>query len=115
MMAGFPDMPTKLIPLARVQVDDEPVGVRRASLTVRRDDASPAEIGLFDWEVVAHLGEKRWLVQGEYHLHLEAEDGRRFDGRANLTSTDGTSHLFRGIGNLHGFEQAELSAEALDE
>ncbi len=103
-------MPTKLIPLDRVWVDDKPVDVRRASLTVRRDDASPAEIGLFDWEVVAHSDQKRWLVQGEYRLRLEADDGRRFDGRANLTTTDGTSHLFRGIGNLGGFEQSELRA-----
>jgi hypothetical protein len=115
MMAGFRVMPTKLIPLARIVVDDEAVDVRRASLTVSRDDASPAEIGLFDWEVVAHSGDKRWLVQGEYRLTLEAEDGRRFEGRANLTTTDGTTHLFRGIGNLGGFEQAELSAEESSE
>lgn len=77
---------------------------------MRRDDASAAEIGLFDWEVSAHADEQRWLVQGEYRLHLEAEDGREFDGRAILTTTDGTSYLFRGLGNLGGFEQAEFGA-----
>ena len=96
--------------MARVWIDDEPVDTRRARLVVRRDDASKSEIGLFDWEVSVHCDEKRWLVQGEYRLRLESEDDREFTGRAILTTTDGTSHLFRGFGNLGGFEQSEFGA-----
>jgi hypothetical protein len=103
-------MPTKEFEVARVWIDDEPVDARRARLAVRRDDASKSEIGLFDWEVSAHCDEKRWLVQGEYRLRLESDDGREFTGRAILTTTDGTSHLFRGLGNLGGFEQAEFGS-----
>ena len=103
-------MPTREFPLTRVWIDGEPVDARRARLTVRRDDASASEIGLFDWEVTALGDEKRWLVQGEHRLRLESEDGRTFEGRAILTTTDGTSHLFRGLGNLGGFEQSEFSA-----
>ena len=101
-------MPTKEFALTRVWIDDEPVDARQARLTVRRDDATKSEIGLFDWEVSAHSAEKRWLVQGEYRLRLDAEDGREFEGRAILTTTDGTSYLFRGLGNLRGFEQSEF-------
>lgn len=103
-------MPIREFALTRVWIDDEEVGARQARLTVRRDDASAAEIGLFDWEVFAHGDEKRWLVQGEYRLRLESEDGREFEGRAILTTTDGTSYLFRGLGNLRGFEQSEFRA-----
>ena len=102
-------MPTREFPLARVWVDDEAVDARRARLTVRRDDATEAEIGLFDWEVTAYSDAKRWLVQGEYRLRLESDDGRDFSGRAILTTTDGTSYLFRGLGKLKGFEQSEFS------
>lgn len=102
-------MPIREFALTRVWIDGEEVGARRARLTVRRDDASAAEIGLFDWEVSAHGDEKRWLVQGEYRLRLESEDGREFEGHAILTTTDGTSYLFRGLGNLRGFEQSEFS------
>ena len=101
-------MPTREFSLTQLWIDDEPVDARRARLTVRRDDPTPAEIGLFDWEVTAYTDAKRWLVQGEYGLRLESEDGREFSGRAILTTTDGTSYLFRGIGNLGGFEQAEF-------
>ncbi len=103
-------VPTKQFDVARVWVNDEVVDVRRAGLVVRRDDATESEIGLFDWEVSAHCDEKRWLVQGEYRLRLEAEDGREFGGRAILTTTDGTSYLFRGRGNLRGFEQSEFGS-----
>lgn len=103
-------MPTKEFPVTRFWIDGDAVDTRRARLTVRRDDASEAEIGLFDWEVSAHCDERRWLVQGEYRLRVEAEDGREFEGQAILTTTDGTSHHFRGLGNLHGFEQSEFGS-----
>jgi hypothetical protein len=103
-------VPTRDFALTRLWIDDQLVGARRARLTVRRDDASPAEIGLFDWEVSAHADEKHWLVQGEYRLRLESEGGRVFEGRAILTTTDGTSYLFRGLGNLGGFEQSEFGS-----
>jgi hypothetical protein len=106
-------MPSKTFSVDRVFVDDQPMPVRRASIVVRRDDASEAEIGLFDWEVSAHGDEKRWLVQGEYRLRLESrgdgDEDRVFEGRAILTTTDGTSHLFRGLGKLGGFEQSEFA------
>lgn len=103
-------MPTKEFALTRVWTDGEAVDARRARLTVRRDDASKSEIGLFDWEVSAHSDTKRWLVQGEYQLRLEADGGREFEGKAILTTTDGTSYLFRGLGNLRGFEQSEFGS-----
>ena len=102
-------MPTREFELAGIWIEDEPVDARRARLTVRRDDASPAEIGLFDWEVTALSDAKRWLVQGEYTLRLESEHGREFSGKAILTSTDGANYHFRGIGNLKGFEQSEFA------
>jgi hypothetical protein len=102
-------MPTREFSLERIWIEDEAVDARQARLTVRRDDASPAEIGLFDWEVTALSDAKRWLVQGEYSLRLESEDGREFSGQAILTSTDGANYHFRGLGNLKGFEQAEFS------
>jgi len=105
-------VPTKQFSVTRLWIDGESVDARRAGLTVRRDDASESEIGLFDWEVSAHSDEKHWLVQGEYRLRLESEDGRAFEGRAILTTTDGTSHHFRGLGNLRGFEQSEFGASS---
>jgi hypothetical protein len=103
-------VPTKEFPVTRLWIDGEPVDARQARLTVRRDDATAAEIGLFDWEVSAHGDQKRWLTQGEYRLRLESDEGREFEGRAILTTTDGTSHHFRGLGNLHGFEQSEFGS-----
>lgn len=56
-----------------------------------------------DWELVHRSSEPVRLDQAPYHLEMHGVEGH-FSGPAVLVRSDGRSHVFRGAGDLDGFE-----------
>lgn len=61
-----------------------------------------------DWELI-HRSSENWPLRKEpYDLDMVGPEGR-FAGPAILVRSDGRSHVFRGVGELHGFDPDHLS------
>lgn len=61
-----------------------------------------------DWELV-HRSSENWPLRKEpYDLDMVGPEGR-FTGPAILVRSDGRSHVFRGVGDLQGFDPEELA------
>lgn len=61
-----------------------------------------------DWELI-HRSSKKWPIRKEpYDLDMVGPEGS-FAGPAILVRSDGISHVFRGVGELEGFDPNELA------
>lgn len=97
-------MRTTRLLLGRLTVNGQEIETRYADVfVVLRDDATAPEPT--DWEVTVQASNGVALEPGEHLLHLEGLDGANLSGRAWLRFSDGTRLLFRGDGQLAGFEE----------
>jgi hypothetical protein len=71
-------------------------------LVVRREE-SPT----LDWELVVQTREPQQVEPAPYDLVLSGPEGN-FSGPAILVRSDGTSHVFRGAGELGGFDDDDF-------
>lgn len=71
---------------------------RGGDLLVARRDGEPA----LDWELVFQTEEPTDIEQSPYRLLMDGPEGE-LSGPAILVRSDGTSHVFRGAGDLTGF------------
>ncbi|MDH3293745.1 MAG: hypothetical protein OER95_05435 [Acidimicrobiia bacterium] len=63
--------------------------------------------GDIDWELI-HLSSERYVIkQDPYDLEMVGPEGT-FSGPAILVRSDGRSHVFRGVGKLEGFTDADF-------
>jgi hypothetical protein len=93
---------TRLL-VARVRVDGDLVALGYADVfVVVRECASGP--GPNDWEVTVRTPAAHRLVPGAHVLELEPYDGSPLSGRALLRYSDGRQHLFRGDGDLVGYD-----------
>ena len=81
--------------------DDVPVSYADLFVVVREGESGP---GPNDWEVNLRTADVRHLTPGEHDLRFEAVDGSLHMGRALLRYSDGSRHLFRGDGDLTGYD-----------
>lgn len=96
-------MRTTRLLLGRLLVNGEEIETRYADVfVVLRDEATTPEPT--DWEVTVQTSNGIALAPGEHILQLEGLDGANLSGRAWLRYSDGTRLLFRGDGQLAGFE-----------
>lgn len=65
--------------------------------------ASHAGSDEVDWELVHRSSEPVRLDQAPYHLEMDGAEGP-LSGPAVLVRSDGRSHVFRGAGDLEGFD-----------
>jgi hypothetical protein len=88
---------------SRVFVNEVELLVTYADVFVvqREGDAWP---GPNDWEATLRTAAHHHLAPGTYALGVELPDDTTLAGRALLRFSDGTRHLFRGDGDLAGFE-----------
>ena len=96
---SLPTMRTTRLLLGRLSVNGQEIETRYADVFVvlRDDNTAP---GPTDWEVTVQA------ANGVEHLlQLEGLDGASLSGRAWLRYSDGTRLLFRGDGQLAGFEE----------
>lgn len=56
-----------------------------------------------DWELVHQSTEIEHIDKAPYRLDMSGPEGS-FSGDAVLVRSDGTSHVFRGAGDLDGFD-----------
>jgi hypothetical protein len=93
---------TRLL-VARVRVDGDLVALGYADVfvVVREGESGP---GPNDWEVTVRTPAAHRLVPGAHVLELEPYDGSPLSGRALLRYSDGRQHLFRGDGDLVGYD-----------
>jgi hypothetical protein len=61
-----------------------------------------------DWELVARTREEQIIDAAPYDLFLAGPEGI-FTGPAILVRSDGRSHVFRGAGELGGFDEADFA------
>ena len=73
-------------------------------LVVRREESPD-----LDWEVVVQTRDRIDVDQAPYNLLLSGPEGN-FSGPAILVRSDGTSHVFRGAGDLGGFVDEDFGA-----
>lgn len=71
---------------------------RGGDLLVARRDDNPA----LDWELVYQTEVPTDIEQSPYRLLMDGPEGE-LSGAAILVRSDGTSHVFRGAGDLTGF------------
>lgn len=76
--------------------------------------AARTETTDIDWELI-HRSSERWPMRQEpYDLIMNGPEGD-FSGPAILVRSDGHSHVFRGVGTLAGFDQAQLLNQPIDD
>jgi len=61
-----------------------------------------------DWELIYRTGEWTPIEQSPYRLRMGGPQGEKA-GPAILVRSDGLSHVFRGAGDLEGFDEAEFA------
>lgn len=61
-----------------------------------------------DWELIYRTSKPHALKSEPYDLDMVGPEGS-FAGPAILVRSDGRSHVFRGVGTLHGFDPEQLS------
>ncbi len=70
--------------------------------------AAKTQTSELDWELI-YRSSKKWQLKKEpYDLDMKGPEGD-FAGPAILVRSDGHSHVFRGVGNLTGFDPSELA------
>lgn len=72
--------------------------------------ASTEENEYLDWELIYRSSENWRLRKEPYDLEMVGPEGS-FGGPAILVRSDGRSHVFRGVGNLDGFDPADFRGE----
>jgi hypothetical protein len=61
-----------------------------------------------DWELVLQTSEMIAVEHAPYDLFFSGPE-RSFSGPAILVRSDGTSHVFRGAGDLGGFAEEDFA------
>jgi hypothetical protein len=89
--------------VGRLLVDGDllALGYADVFVVVREGETRP---GPNDWEVTVRTPGTHRLEPGEHVLELEPLDGTSLSGRALLRFSDGRQHLFRGDGDLVGYQ-----------
>lgn len=85
--------------ISTLTVDGADVPSTGGDLLVARHEGSDA----LDWELVHRSSEAVPLGQAPYRLEMAGIEGS-FRGPAVLVRSDGRSHVFRGAGELEGFD-----------
>jgi hypothetical protein len=91
--------------LGRVAVNGHEIETSYADVFVVVRDGETAP-GPNDWEVTAKIPDGVVVEPGKHDLQLEGLDGATMSGQALLRMSDGTQLLFRGDGQLAGFESS---------
>ncbi len=60
-----------------------------------------------DWELIVKTSSGEPLEQAPYQLLISGPEGN-FTGDAVLVRSDGTAHVFRGAGDLGGFDESDF-------
>ncbi len=81
-------------------IDGRRIPSKGGDLIVARRDENP----VLDWELVHQTSEDVHIEQAAYNIHLGSPEGD-FAGPALLVRSDGRSHVFRGAGELDGFDE----------
>ena len=89
------------VSVGRDDMDADAISYADVFVVVRDGESAP---GPNDWEVTLQTSRDHHLRPGEHELRLDALDGSRLSGRALLRYSDGTRHLFRGDGDLAGWD-----------
>lgn len=98
--------------LSHADVDGLPVEFDYADVfVVVRDGASGP--GPNDWEAQLRTDQYHRLTMARHDLALTAPDGSCLRGAAIVRFTDGHRHLFRGDGDLDGFEPHDPTGDVL--
>jgi len=84
--------------ISELTVSGRVIDGRGGDLLVAMRDDSPA----LDWELVFQSKEHATIEQSPYRLLMDGPEGE-LSGPAILVRSDGTSHVFRGAGDLTGF------------
>lgn len=87
----------------QLKVDGSPLETRYADVYVVVRDGEDGP-GPSDWEAQAHGVDHRHIPAGRHHVELRIPGGSVLTGQAIVRFSDGTRHLFRGDGELHGLE-----------
>lgn len=99
--------------LSHADVDGLPVEFDYADVfVVVRDGASGP--GPNDWEAQLRTDQYHRLTMARHDLALTAPDGSCLRGAAIVRFTDGHRHLFRGDGDLDGFEPHDPTGDVVD-
>lgn len=69
--------------------------------------AAKDQTGDLDWELIHRSSEPYVIRQNPYDLEMSGPEGT-FCGPAILVRSDGRTHVFRGVGQLDGFDPAQL-------
>ena len=85
-----------------LSVDDTELASTGGDLVVAKRPENPT----LDWELVHQTSEDVHLEPAPCRLEIGTPDGD-FSGPAILVRTDGRSHVFRGAGDLVGFDGFE--------
>ncbi len=80
-------------------IDGRRIPSRGGDLIVAQRDESPE----LDWELVHQSSEDVTIENAAYTIHIGSPEGD-FAGSALLVRSDGRSHVFRGAGDLDGFD-----------
>ena len=91
----------KRIRFGHLRLNGIPVDVRYGDLVVAQDEAC----GQVDWEIVVTTRNELHLPMSAYDVHVETDD-RQLWGPGLLVRSDGRAHVFRGGGELDGFDAA---------
>ncbi len=87
-----------------VSISDRPLSTRRGDLVVAERDGATH----LDWELVSMSTEPTDIERSPYRLVMSGPEGR-FSGSAVLVRSDGLTHVFRGAGELEGFETDQFN------
>lgn len=97
------------IAASRLDLDGLPVSVSQAGVfvVIRDGETGP---GPTDWEVNATTETSHPVELARHDLAVHIPDGTILRGPAIVRFSDGRRHLFRGDGDLDGFEPDETPA-----
>ena len=62
-----------------------------------------------DWELIVRTSHAETLESAPYQLLMSGPEGS-FTGSAVLVRSDGRAHVFRGAGDLGGFDEGDFPA-----
>jgi len=92
-------------------IDGSPVKPGKSDLyiAVRQPDGDRPEH--LEWEVRVDSDEFLHEPTGDHRVEVEVEGGIRMQGLASLGDYEGSHMVFRGIGELHGFDPEQQFAD----